>query len=75
MICYVYPGHSDFLPEELIVQLFEERRRDWGRPGKNPKAFRGALLDPFLFDVDIEDWGYADPRKLQPLVNGKGESR
>jgi hypothetical protein len=72
---FVYPGQSDYLPQDLMAKLFEERRQDWSRPGKNPKAFRGTLIDPFLFAVDIDDWGYDDPRKLTPLVDEKGEPR
>jgi hypothetical protein len=72
---FVYPGDSRYLPKDLMVQLFEERRQEWSKPGKKPKISRGPLLDPFLFTVDINDWGYEDPRNLEPLVNEKGEPR
>jgi hypothetical protein len=72
---FIYPGHSKFLPKDLMAQLFEERRLEWSRPGKKSNVFRGTLLDPFLFTVDITDWGYQDPRQLQPLVDEKGEPR
>ena len=36
-------------------------------------AFRGTLLDPFSFLVDIEDWGYEDRRNLEPVVDDEGE--
>ncbi len=71
---FVYPGHQDFLPQELMGQLFEEMRARWEKPVSNPKAFRGALIDPFLFRVDIDEWGYEDRRQMQPLVDQKGEA-
>ncbi len=69
---FVYPGHPDYLPRELMSQLFEQARRRWSNPG-DPKTFRGTLLDPWSYLVDIEEWGYQDQRDLTPLVNEKGE--
>ena len=69
---FIYPGHSDYLPQELMTRLFKEAQARWRKGGKRPKAFRGTLLDPFLFTVDIEDWGYDDPRNLEPIVDKRG---
>lgn len=69
---FVYPSHSDYLPKELIVTLFEQMREGWSRPVKT-KAFRGMLLDPFAFAVDCRLWGYENGYNLLPLVNDKGE--
>jgi hypothetical protein len=69
---FVYPGHADHLPQELMVRLFEEVRRGWTRPD-DPRAFRGTLLDPFSFAADVEDWGYEDRRDLEPWVDDAGE--
>jgi hypothetical protein len=70
---FVLPGHADDLPQALMTQLFEEVRQSWTRP--QPSAtFRGTLLDPFSFLVDIEDWGYEDQRDLAPLVDEGGEA-
>ncbi len=67
---FVYPGRSEYLPRDLMRQLFEEV----GRPeSQDNHAFRGTLLDPFSYVVDIEDWGYEDRRNLEPLVNDRGE--
>jgi hypothetical protein len=70
---FVYPGHSDYLPKDLMVELFEEMRQSWGKRDINPRAFRGMVVDPFSFRVDIDDWGYEDQRNMEPLVNEKGE--
>ncbi len=69
---FVYPGHSDYLPQNLMMRLFDEMRQNW-KTEHDPKAFRGTLLDPFSFLVDTEDWGYEDRRDLDPLVNHEGE--
>lgn len=68
---FVYPGHAEYLPQQLIEQLFEQVRDRWSAP-TNPAAFRGTLLDPFSFTVDIEDWSYQDRRNPSPLVGDDG---
>ncbi|HZW03578.1 MAG TPA: hypothetical protein VFF68_06615 [Anaerolineaceae bacterium] len=70
---FVYPGHADYLPQDIMVQLFDEVRRRWESAPEKTNAFRGMLLDPFSFNVDISDRGYEDIRILKPLVNAKGE--
>jgi hypothetical protein len=70
---FVYPGHKDYLPRELMVELFDEVRQNWESSRYSPKAFRGTVIDPFSFRVDIDDWGYEDQRNMQPLVNDAGE--
>jgi hypothetical protein len=70
---YVYPGHSDYLPQDLMRELFDEVQHRWEKPEEDEKAFRGTLLDPFSFNVDVVDWGYEDRRDLRSLVNEKGE--
>jgi hypothetical protein len=69
---FVYPGHSDYLPKDIMVSLFEEMRRAWHEKPCSPKAFRGMVIDPYSFRVDINDWGYEDQRNLKPLVDEKG---
>jgi hypothetical protein len=70
---FIYPGHSDYLPQDLMAKLFKEVRKRWKDNHTDPQAFRGTLLDPFYYQVDIEDWGYEDRRKTEPLVDKNGE--
>jgi hypothetical protein len=70
---FVYPGHSDYLPQDLMVELFEEARHRWAQPEKDEKSFRGTLIDPFAFTVDVEDLGYEDRRNTESLVDEEGE--
>ena len=68
----VYPGHANYLPQDLMVNLFDKVRQRWASSTIKKKTFRGALLDPFSFAVDVEDWEYEDRRKLKPLVDREG---
>ncbi|MEW5803856.1 MAG: nucleotidyltransferase [bacterium] len=69
---FVYPSHSDYLPKELMISLFGQMREGWEKP-KRPKAFRGMLLDAFMFAVDCREWDYENGCNLLPLVNERGE--
>jgi hypothetical protein len=68
----VYPGHSDYLPQDLMDRMYREIRARWKNNLEPPNAFRGALMDPFSYSVDFEDWGYQDRRNLEPLVDEQG---
>jgi hypothetical protein len=75
---FVYPGHPEYLPKEIMENLYGEMRRRWQEKAEvgdtdSMKPFRGYLLDPFSFRVDVEDWGYEDRRDLKPIVNERGE--
>jgi hypothetical protein len=70
---FVYPGHSNYLPQDIMIDLFDEMRSEWEKAEQPKMAFRGSALDPFSFRVDIEDWGYEDRRNLKPLVDETGE--
>ncbi len=69
---FVYPGHSNYLPQELMAELFAAVQERWKRKNRNSKSFRGTLLDPFSWTVDVEDWGYEDRRNKDPLVDKHG---
>ena len=69
---FAYPGHTEYLPQDLVVRLFERVRLGWSEP-RDPKKFRGSLLDPFSFEVDLKDWGYQEERRMEPLVDHNGD--
>jgi hypothetical protein len=71
---YVYPGHADYLPTEMMEKAFERVRAGWRAP-RSPRSFRGMLLDPQVFATDRERWGYDDTRETGgPLVDDEGVS-
>lgn len=70
---FVYPGHSDYLPKAVMVELFQDAEKRWKNAKGSKLKFKGTLIDPFSYNVDVMDWGYQDTRKTEPLVNEKGE--
>ena len=71
LFAFVYPGRAGWLPWDLVDELFVDLRRDAQRP-RDARDFRGMLLDPFSYCVDVRDWGYEDRRDLAPLVDDRG---
>jgi hypothetical protein len=101
---FVYPGHADHLPVDLMEGAFARAREDWTRTraeraggeagaglragpgealrgeagvalrGEPRRRFRGMLLDPEMFAVDINEWGYSDDRDRADLVDHEGEA-
>lgn len=69
---FVYPGHADYLPAELMDRAWERLRASRGAP-LDPRTFQGMLLDPVAFATDCELWGYANARSLRPMVGHQGE--
>jgi hypothetical protein len=71
---YIYPGHSNYLPQDLLVELFEEVRERWETEKRRDlRAFRGTILDPYSYTVDVKDWGYEDRRTKEALVTKEGK--
>lgn len=69
----VYPGRVHDLPRELMERAFAGLREAWRAP-PDPRRFRGTLLDPVTFAVDVHDWGYGDERVQEPLVRHDGSA-
>jgi hypothetical protein len=62
--------HRDWLPRELMERAFE---RVQTMPGRlDERAFRGLVLDPVSFRVDIDTWGYRDAGAQPPILDLKG---
>ncbi|HWG21711.1 MAG TPA: hypothetical protein VG225_14360 [Terracidiphilus sp.] len=56
LFAYVYPARTDLVPEPVwrdLQQRFTERLR---HPDRNA-PFRGSLVDPRMFAIDVEEWG------------------
>lgn len=70
---YVYPGHVDELPIDLMRRIFDKMQAQ-GRAPVETRRFRGMLIDPISFAVDVAQWGYEDTREHEPLVAHDGIS-
>ena len=53
---YVYPAHADYVPRAVWDCLLKRLQTQLDHP--DPKArFRGSLVDPPMFNIDMEEWG------------------
>ena len=56
---YVYPAHSDYVPNTLWQDLLSRYLQLVQQ--KDPNApFRGSLVDENMFSIDMKDWGLED---------------
>jgi hypothetical protein len=69
---FVYPGHADYLPQELMIRLFDTICQGW-TAAADPKIFNGMVIDPLRFAVDGEQWGYREKVPQRPLVDEQGK--
>jgi hypothetical protein len=70
LFAYVYPMHRDWLPRALMERAFESVRTS---PALlDARSFRGAVLDPASFTVDVAEWGYRDAGAHPPLLDREG---
>jgi hypothetical protein len=69
---YVYPGHADYLPRELIVDLFDRVRKGW-EVKIDPRKFSGMIIDPPRFAIDCEAFDYETTGPGEPPVNEEGD--
>jgi hypothetical protein len=53
---YVYPAHSDYVPRDLWDDLLGRFRQKIANPDQKA-VFRGSLIDPMMFAIDVEEWG------------------
>jgi hypothetical protein len=56
---YVYPAHVDVIPPDVwsgLIRRFEEHIH---RPNKD-EPFRGSIVDPNMFAIDVAEWGEHD---------------
>jgi Nucleotidyl transferase of unknown function (DUF2204) len=53
---YVYPAQTRYVPESVWNELLSQFQHAVSHP--DPKAkFRGSLIDPRMFAIDVNDWG------------------
>ena len=53
---YVYPAHTEYVPRSLWDSLLNRLRTKLDHP--DPQArFRGSLIDPPMFNIDVTEWG------------------
>lgn len=56
---YIYPTHVALIPEKVWKDLLARFQECFSSPGKR-SLFRGTLIDPDLFAIDVNEWGFED---------------
>jgi Nucleotidyl transferase of unknown function (DUF2204) len=59
---YVYPAQCRYVPRELWQNLLLRFASELRSPHP-PSRFRGSLIDPRMFAIDVEEWGLEDRLK------------
>jgi hypothetical protein len=72
LFAFVYPMHRDWLPQALMERAFERVQSTPALLGA--RAFRGTVLDPEAFRVDVAEWGYRDGGSHPPILHRSGRS-
>lgn len=53
---YVYPAHTGMVPDAVWSDLSERFLERVRHPDRNA-PFRGSLVDPRMFAIDVDEWG------------------
>jgi hypothetical protein len=61
---FIYPAERDLIPRQVIDVLLLRLQRDLERQPPADPVCNGAILSREQYLVDIERWGYKDPRLL-----------
>ena len=69
---YVYPAHTNFVPQELWLTLLARFSEAVRTPDASAR-FRGSLIDDAMFAIDVEDWGMNDAFTESRARRGKIE--
>jgi hypothetical protein len=56
---YIYPSHLDLVPQQLWSTLTRQLEERIQSPKKG-EPFRGTLIDPNMFAIDVKEWGERD---------------
>lgn len=59
---FVYPGHRSHVPQWVRKELYNKASEDIDVVG-DPKSCFGTLISRFSFSIDVNEWGFHDPRK------------
>lgn len=59
LFAYVYPARTQLVPERVWSELTRRFEQQVLHP-KNDAPFRGTLIDPKMFAIDVKEWGERD---------------
>jgi hypothetical protein len=56
---YIYPSRASIVPQQLWRELTRRLQECVQHPNKD-EPFRGTLIDPNMFAIDVKEWGERD---------------
>jgi len=59
LFAYVYPARTDVVPKRIWTGLAQRLAEQLEKP-KTDASFRGTLVDPKMFAIDVNEWGERD---------------
>jgi hypothetical protein len=59
LFAYVYPARTDLVPKRIWSEMAERLGEQVEQPKKDA-PFRGTLVDPKMFAIDVNEWGERD---------------
>jgi hypothetical protein len=59
---YIYPGDRRTIPDWVYRNLYDRLEQETHQPPSEEAVCQGTFLSRSQFRVDIEAWGYRDPR-------------
>jgi hypothetical protein len=59
LFAYIYPRYAADVPAEVWQDLTERFNQSVAAPDTN-QTFRGTLIDPMMFAIDVNEWGERD---------------
>jgi len=65
---FIYPGERHRIPPGVLSELSTRLHHELATPEAGERVCRGTILSRAQYLVDVERWGYADPR-LAPQGN------
>ncbi len=69
---YVYPAHTDYVPQNLWQDLLGRFAKQVRKPDPGAR-FRGSLVDEAMFAIDVEEWGLdnilQESRARRPIID------
>jgi hypothetical protein len=65
---FIYPGERHRIPAGVLSELSTRLQRELGTADRGERVCRGTILSRAQYLVDVERWGYLDPR-LAPHGN------
>ncbi len=60
---FIYPGERSLVPQEIMEELLRRQRATLTASLTTEKVCRGTLISRAQYLIDVEAWGYTDPRE------------